>query len=172
MHCVNCGTQNLETTRYCKSCGANLELLRQALTQNLSSGPLSLIGPKHVGAILALSTIIGLGGLGIVFGCIVGLAKTIGASLGNDLLPLLLMLGMVGVAGICIIVVSLLRTLRVPQPKSQATPPIPVVQAVLEPPTQSHLLSSYREPVSSVVENTTSRLGNYAPPEREGPNRS
>jgi zinc ribbon protein len=171
MHCVNCGTQNLETTRYCKSCGANLEVLRQALTQNLSSGPLSLVGPKHVGAILFLSTVIGLGGLGIVFGCLVALANSIGASLGKDLLPLLLMLGMAGVAGICIIVVSLLRTLRGAASARRAAPPIPVAQAVLEPAVQNPALPSYREPVS-VVEHTTARLGNYAPPEPKESNRS
>jgi hypothetical protein len=172
MHCVNCGTQNLETTRYCKSCGANLEVLRQALTQNLSSGPLSLIGPKHVGAILALSTLIGLGGLGIVFGSLVALSIAIGPTLGGALLPLLFLLGAIGVGGVCIIVTALLRSLRTGAPAKPAGPPVPVVQAVLEPAPQSQALPSFREPVGSVVEHTTARLANYTPPEREEPNRS
>ena len=172
MHCVNCGTQNLDTTRYCKSCGANLEVLRQALTQNLSSGPVSLIGPKHVGAILALSAIVGVGGLGIVFGAIIALSVSIGPSLGKELFPLLFLLGAVGVAGVCIIVTSLLRMLRGGAPAKQVGPAVPVAQAVLEPHAQSQALPGYREPVSSVVEHTTARLGNYAPPDRETPERS
>src|SRR4051812_37741254 len=99
MHCVDCGTQNLDSTRYCKSCGANLEVVRQALTQNLSSGPATMIGPRHVGLILMLATFGGIFGLGIVFGFIVSLARAIGPSLGNGLLPLLMLLGLFGVAG-------------------------------------------------------------------------
>ena len=171
MHCVDCGTQNLDSTRYCKSCGANLEVVRQALTQNLSSGPVSLIGPKHVGLILLLSTFGGIFGLGIVFGFLVSLSKSIGASLGNGLLPLLMILGLFGVTGVCIIVLSLLRMLRVPVPK-QTGPLAPVVAAALDAPPQGRELPSYREGVPSVVEHTTARLANYAPPDREDPNRS
>jgi len=169
MHCVNCGTQNLETTRYCKSCGANLEVLRQALTQKASTGALSLIGPRHVGAILALSALLGLGGLGIVFGCLVALSISIGPSLGNGLLPLLLFLGAVGVTGVCFIVGSLLRMLKTPSPSNASGPPI--VQALIEGNASSRALPDYHEPVSSVVEHTTSRLPSYAPPQTDAPPR-
>lgn len=169
MHCVNCGTQNLETTRYCKSCGANLEVLRQALSQNVSSGPLTLIGPRHVGAILALSAVLGLGGLGIVFGCLVALSISIGPTLGNGLFPLLLMLGAVGVTGVCFIVGSLLRMLKA-QPSSTASGPT-IVQSVIEGRPSSRVLPEFHEPMSSIVESTTSRLPNYAPPHSDGPSR-
>lgn len=172
MHCVDCGTQNLDSTRYCKSCGANLEVVRQALTQNHSSAPVSLVGPKHVGLILILATFAGIFGMGIVFGFIVTLAKTIGAALGNGLLPLLMILGLFGVTGVCLIVLSLLRMLRVPAAPKHTGPLSPVVNAALDAPPQGHALPSYREGVPSVVEHTTARLANYAPPDREDPHRS
>jgi hypothetical protein len=174
MHCVNCGTENLATTRYCKSCGANLEVLRQALTQNVSAGTTSLVGPKHVGAILGLAALVGLGGLGIVFGCLVALSISIGSAFGEDILPLLLILAAIGVAGVCVIVVSLLRMLRggAPAKPARQEPPVPVAHAVLEGAPQSRVLPSFREPASSVVEHTTARLGEYAAPERETPKRS
>lgn len=170
MHCVNCGTQNLETTRYCKSCGANLEVLRQALTQNLSSGPVSLIGPRHVWLILVMSAILGISGLGIVFGSVVALARVIGPTLGGALLPLLFLVTGIGVGGICIIVTSLLRMLKTSARQPQQFQSAPVAQAVLEPRPQSHALPGHREPVS-VVEHTTARLANYAPPDHENPGR-
>ena len=42
MYCIDCGTQNLDSTRYCKSCGADLETLRYVLTQPLASGTTSM----------------------------------------------------------------------------------------------------------------------------------
>jgi hypothetical protein len=169
MHCVNCGTQNLETTRYCKSCGANLEVLRQALTQNVTSGALTMIGPKHVGLILTLSALLGIGGLGIVFGGLVALSIALGPSLGGARMPLLLLLGGAGVFGVCFMVSSMMRMLK--SAPAQPMPQIPVMQAALEPPPANHALPSFRDPVGSVVEHTTARLGQYAKPERETPER-
>jgi hypothetical protein len=145
--------------------------LRQALTQNVTSGPLSLIGPRHVGAILALSAVVGLGGLGIVFGTLVALAISIGPHLGGGIFPLLFLLGGIGVAGVCIIVTSLLRMLRTPAGMKSKLQ-IPIVPSALEPPPHARVLPEFRDPVSSVVEHTTSRLATYAPPEPEGPNRN
>ncbi|HET9531731.1 MAG TPA: zinc-ribbon domain-containing protein [Blastocatellia bacterium] len=39
MYCPKCGTQNNEGTRFCRSCGANLSLVPQALTGSLPSEP-------------------------------------------------------------------------------------------------------------------------------------
>ena len=164
MHCVNCGTQNLETTRYCKSCGANLEVLRQALTQNLSTGPLTMIGPKHVGLILMLAGFGGVGGLAVVFSGLVALSIAIGPSMGNARLPLLLLLGVSGVFGVCYIVSSMMKMLKSAPGSSTPRPPVPM--ATLEPPVAGQALPPFRQPVS-VVEHTTARLGQYAKPERE-----
>jgi hypothetical protein len=167
MHCVNCGTQNLETTRYCKSCGANLEVLRQALTQTLPSGPLTMIGPKHVGLILMLSTLIGIAGFGIVFGCLVALSISIGPTLGGGLFPLLLLLGASGVFGVCFVVSSMMKMLKHAPGSARSMPQTPVVPAALDAPPASQVLPPYRQPVGSVVEHTTARLGQYAQPDRE-----
>jgi hypothetical protein len=168
MHCVDCGTQNLDTTRYCKSCGANLEMLRLALTQNLTGATASMIGPKHVGLILTLSTLVGVGGLAIVFAGLVALSIAVGPSLGGGRIPLLLLLGIAGVAGVCFIVASLMHMLRT-TPAPAASHPIPVPTPMLESP-PSQKLPPFRQPVS-VVEHTTARLGQYSSPDRETPER-
>ena len=170
MHCVNCGTQNLETTRYCKSCGANLEVLRQALTQNLTGAAVSMIGPKHVGLILTLSSLIGIGGLAIVFAGLVALSIAVGPSLGGGRIPLLLLLGVAGVAGVCFIVSSLMRMLKT-APAPAPRYPIPAVPPLLESPAISQPLPPFRDPIGSVVEHTTARLGQYSAPDRETPER-
>jgi hypothetical protein len=36
MYCPKCGTQNLEDVKYCRSCGANLSLVPQALSGELA----------------------------------------------------------------------------------------------------------------------------------------
>ena len=36
MYCPNCGSQNADATAYCRTCGANLSLVPQALTGQLS----------------------------------------------------------------------------------------------------------------------------------------
>jgi hypothetical protein len=36
MYCPNCGSQNAEGTKFCRTCGANLTLVPQALTGQLS----------------------------------------------------------------------------------------------------------------------------------------
>ena len=170
MHCVNCGAQNLETTRYCKNCGANLEVLRQALTQGVSTGPLTMIGPKHVGPILILSGFVGVGGLLIVFSCLAALSRTL-ASQGSELLLFLFFLGLLGITGVCVIVISLLRMLRAPAPpKPTSTGQLltEVLESVAPP---QRALGDFSKPVSSVVEHTTARLGDYAPPDHDTPNR-
>jgi hypothetical protein len=39
MYCPNCATQNSEDTKFCRSCGANLSLVSQALTGRLPEAP-------------------------------------------------------------------------------------------------------------------------------------
>ena len=174
MHCIDCGTQNLDTTRYCQRCGANLEVLRQALTSNLQSGPLSLIGPKHVGLILTMASLVALGGTTVVFLALTILANILGSSLGGGIFPLLFLLGVVGIGGVVIVVSSLLKMLRQGQAaKQQAAMPV-VQQMVLDTPARSAVLPppAYRQGIPSVVEHTTANLPNYAPPPPEDPRRS
>ncbi|MGH9943301.1 MAG: zinc-ribbon domain-containing protein [Pyrinomonadaceae bacterium] len=39
MYCPNCGTQNIDGASFCRSCGANLSLVPQALTGQLPEAP-------------------------------------------------------------------------------------------------------------------------------------
>lgn len=39
MYCPRCATQNIDSARYCRACGANLSLVPQALTGTLPSTP-------------------------------------------------------------------------------------------------------------------------------------
>lgn len=169
MYCIDCGTQNLDTTRYCKSCGADLETVRYALTQPLASGGTSLIGPRHVWFILVMSGLTGLGGLGIVFGVLMVLAGIVGPTLGGGIFPLLFLLGAIGTAGVCFIVFMMLRMLRTSSngaPRPAPSGPLPPRMQAPEPPRQLNS-TRFREGMPSVVEHTTSRLGEYAPPPRD-----
>src|SRR5438105_4200455 len=44
MYCPRCSTQNIESARFCRACGANLSLVPQALT-----GTLPQAQPEHLG---------------------------------------------------------------------------------------------------------------------------
>ncbi|MBK6425379.1 MAG: zinc ribbon domain-containing protein [Blastocatellia bacterium] len=165
MYCIDCGTQNLETTRYCSRCGSNLEVLRSALTQPLTQESTSLIGPRHVGAILAVTAIIGVVGFAAIFGAIIALSDILGPRIGGGIVPVILFAGGIGVFGLVMIIRMLLGLLNGAKgaasahaaPARLAAPP---QHAALPPP-------AFRQPVGSVVEHTTARLANYAPPPDE-----
>ncbi|MGB5038387.1 MAG: zinc ribbon domain-containing protein, partial [Blastocatellia bacterium] len=108
MYCIDCGTQNLETTRYCSRCGSNLEVLRSALTQPLTQESTSLIGPRHVGAILAVTAIIGVVGFAAIFGAIIALSDILGPRIGGGIVPVILFAGGIGVFGLVMIIRMLL----------------------------------------------------------------
>jgi hypothetical protein len=168
MYCIDCGTQNLDTTRYCKSCGADLAAIRTALVQPVTTANGTLVSQRHVVLVLILSGFVGVAGLGIVFFALAVLANILSTELGGGVFPLVLLLGAMGIFGVCFIVSNLLKMLRttgivpIQQP---ATGPLPQVR---QPETPRQLNSThFRQGVPSVVEHTTSRLGEYAPPPRE-----
>jgi hypothetical protein len=47
MFCPSCGIKNLETASFCRNCGANLSLVPQALTGQLSQQPSDKRGKRH-----------------------------------------------------------------------------------------------------------------------------
>ncbi len=165
MYCIDCGTQNLDTTRYCSRCGANLEILRTALTQPLTQESTSLIGPRHVGGILTVTAIIGVVGFAAIFGAIIALSDILSPRIGGGIVPVILFAGGFGVFGLVMIIRMLLGLLNgaksgVPGAIVAPRLPAPPQQAALPPP-------AFRQPVPSVVEHTTARLANYAPPADE-----
>jgi len=167
MYCIDCGTQNLDTTRYCSRCGSNLEVLRHALTQPLTAPETaSLISQRHVWLILTLSGLVSVVGISVVFGVLFGLADTLVDRIGGGVIPLLFVVGGIGIAGVVLIVRSLLKLLNTSGPARTPTGPL---VAQLAAPRQNVALPAppYPQPVGSVVEHTTARLGNYAPPNEE-----
>ena len=105
MYCPNCGADAPQNLRYCKRCGASL----------YSSAELAgTIAPRQrlTGAVwaLALATIIvGLGGLGIVFGVVGDLAGR--TNIGKGLLVPMVVLGSVTVLGIVAMLIRLISRL-------------------------------------------------------------
>jgi hypothetical protein len=133
-----------------------------------------MIGPKHVGLILTIAGLVGLGGTTVVFLALTILANILGSTIGNAILPLLFLLGLVGIGGVVLVVMSLLKMLRTGQSAKNATPPV-VHQMMMDAPGRSTALppaNSYRQGIPSVVEHTTANLPNYAPPPPEEPRRS
>jgi hypothetical protein len=172
MYCIKCGSQNTETTRYCNRCGTNLEELREVATHGLPPPTTStpVLGPSHVWFILLATVALAIVGLGTVFGCLIALANSPLAGT-SSLAPTLLLLGLGGVSATAFMVSRMVRLMTSASQRAalqQGSPPAPRIAAqpdvaLPEPP---HL-----EPVASVVEHTTSRLPDYAPPPREGPPR-
>lgn len=166
MLCIQCGTQNPDSTRFCTRCGANLGNLLQLMNaedEENDSAFQGLIGPRHVSLILiisALVSIVGLVGIFILIGVLASEPTRINE---HDLAPMLFFTGIGGLASICIIVKLLLGMIPKGKPaskklsekkKSKAQPAVKI--GVLPP--QSV------ESFTSVVEHTTARLPEYGPP--------
>lgn len=164
MHCIDCGTQNLDTTRYCSRCGANLEVLRTALTQPLGQDTSSLIGPRHVGGVLSVVAIIGVVGFVTIFGAVLALSDILAPQIGGAIVPVIFFAAGFGVFGLVMIIRMLLGLLS--GRKGSPLAPSAMTSAAVSSPAQQAALPapSYRHPVGSVVEHTTSRLGDYASP--------
>jgi len=141
MYCAHCGTPLTQGLSYCNRCGANLKEHTE-----VSTGAVS--------AFLTAITLIGLGGLGIMFGGALVLRR--GANLGQELIGFFMLFTFMIVSLTEIMLVRNLSKLTAAGEKQKknyfpAPPPIP----------QDLRLSQgmpLGEPVSSVTENTTRTL--------------
>jgi hypothetical protein len=163
MYCITCGTQNPEHTRYCNRCGVNLETLRNAATGQLTLPPASALNSRHVTSILVVSTLLGLGGLLLLLGCLIAVASADSAD-RHQIAPAAVMIGMLAIGAMGFIIWRLLKMIptaaAVPAPEPPAlhrhVPPIPTPQS---------LPSAVRpDVIPSVVEHTTHNLPHYSPP--------
>jgi hypothetical protein len=173
MYCIKCGTQNPVATRYCNRCGTNLEELREVATHGLT--PLQphlqpLVGPKHVWLVLVLSAILGIAGLGTVVGLLTALVHSPLAD-HDSLMPVLVLLGLGGVAGTAFMVSRLLRLVSTAVPALDPPQTGAAPKRISAPPELSLPEANRMEGVPSVVEHTTARLPDYAPPHHEEPPR-
>src|SRR5882724_4460565 len=80
MHCIQCGIQNSDSTRYCTRCGYNLENLTQMLTGQTGddgSDHDSSWSSGHISLLLCMAGVISVVGLLAVFITIGALATNI-----------------------------------------------------------------------------------------------
>src|ERR1041385_8385271 len=113
MFCLNCGTENAQTIRFCSRCGTNLDDVRQALLAPRPSQPLAPLGSDHIKLILRAVAAISILTPAVIFAAIItifGIANA-GSSRYSpgDIVPLVLFLALGGLAAVTIIVVRLLR---------------------------------------------------------------
>ena len=154
MFCPNCATQNVDGAHFCRSCGANISLVPQALTGQLEQPPMTEVGGRRTRhrRELTLEQPVQNLFLGIAFVIIsIVLSRTIGQVWWFWLLIPAFSLMAKGVAQFIRLKTYESRTaLGAPPARSAFAEP---------PPPQPDL----RSPVSSVTEGTTRHLGVEAP---------
>jgi len=154
MFCPKCATQNVDGAHFCRSCGANISLVPQALTGQLEQPPMTEVGGRRTRhrRELTLEQPVQNLFLGIAFVIIsIVLSRTIGQVWWFWLLIPAFSLMAKGVA----------QFIRLKTYESRAALGAPPVRgSFAEPPPPPQDLKS---PVSSVTEGTTRHLGVEAP---------
>ena len=154
MFCPKCATQNLEGASFCRSCGANISLVPQALTGQLQQPPVNEVDGfcrTRRGRELTLEQPFKNFFLGIAFVIIsIVLSRSIGQGWWFWMLIPAFLLMANGVA-------QFIRLQEHAKRTSLAPPPI---RSFVEAPPRTQEL---RGPVASVTEGTTRHLGVEAP---------
>ena len=154
MFCPKCATQNVDGAHFCRSCGANISLVPQALTGQLTQLPMTEVGGSYRKRRreLTLEQPVQNFFLGIAFVIIsIVLSRTIGQVWWFWMLIPAFSLMAKGVA-------QYIR-LKDHEKRASLAPPM-VNRSFVEPPRPQEELKS---PVSSVTEGTTRHLGVEAP---------
>ena len=140
MYCPVCGADNPQGVKFCKRCGSNMNLQVARSRSDITPGKLT--GMFWAIAILAL------GGLGIIFGCMVPLTVL---GLDHVLIAAVAFLGFVTIFGIAgLLIKQLSRLISIVQ-ASAFEISAPVNTAEYAPPQ----IAAQPRPVSSVTEHTT-----------------
>ncbi|HEY2963074.1 MAG TPA: zinc ribbon domain-containing protein [Pyrinomonadaceae bacterium] len=164
MFCPKCATQNLEGASFCRTCGANISLVPQALTGQLAQRPAEDVveedcGPRRrrrreLTLDVAFKNIF----IGIAFLIIsIALSRTIGAAWWFwMLIPAFSLMGK-GVA-------QFIRVREKERSAGIGAPRVPFVPSAQPvPPTLPRRTDELRAPAPSVTEGTTRHLGVEAP---------
>lgn len=155
MFCPKCATQNVDGAHFCRSCGANISLVPQALTGQLAKPPVTEVDGvcrTKRGRELTLEQPVQSFFLGIAFVIIaIVLSRTIGQVWWFWMLIPAFSLMAKGVA-------QYIR-LKDHEKRASLAPPM-VNRSFVEPPRSQEEL---RSPVTSVTEGTTRHLGVEAP---------
>ena len=139
MYCANCGTPLTQGLSYCNRCGTSL---RERSETNTGA----------IGAFLTAIMLIGIGGLGIMFGGALVLRR--GANLSQELIGFFMLFTFLIVGMIEVMLVRNLSKLMGENEKKNYFPaPQPVSHDLRLP-----QATPFGEPVSSVTENTTRTL--------------
>lgn len=151
MFCPQCGIDNVPNLKFCKRCGTNLDIVSYSLStppEKLFVQP--LIGREHVKTILWVIAMVVVGGLGMLTGLLVSLAKLL--SPGQQ--EIVGMLGFFGFSALTVIVILLLRLLGRKADRQQEPAIAPAPGRTLS------SSATYLAPPApaSVIEQTTSRL--------------
>ena len=163
MFCPKCATQNLDGASFCRGCGANISLVSQALTgqmtqpqppaeQEVDEGGAFCSPRRRRGKELTLDTAFKNAFLGVAFLIIsIALSRTIGQGWWFwMLIPAFSLMG-----------TGLAQYIRVRESMKQSSlVPPPMQRSFSEPPRHREEL---RPPVASVTEGTTRHLGVEAP---------
>lgn len=164
MFCPKCATQNLDGASFCRTCGANISLVPQALTGQLAQAPEEEIVEGHGrrrrhGKEVTLDQSFKNIFMGVAFLIVaIALSRTIGQGWWFwMLLPAFSMMG-TGVA----------QYIRVREREKRASLGAPPVARVF--PERARNVDDLRAPVPSVTEGTTRHLGVEAPTRHLDPN--
>ena len=158
MFCPKCAAQNLDGASFCRTCGANISLVPQALTGQLAQSPPEEIVEggrrrRRHGREVTLDHAFKNIFMGIAFLIVaIALSRTIGQTWWFwMLLPAFSMMG-TGVA----------QYIRVREKEKRASLTAPP-EARVFPPERARSVDELRAPVPSVTEGTTRHLGVEAP---------
>lgn len=143
MNCPHCGAQSTYGLNYCKQCGNNLTPVSAPVEPRLN--PAKLTGMFWAIAVL------GLGGLGILFGCVVAM-MALGAA--SQVVVSAIGLGASMIIGIASLLIWQLSRLITTFQRSQETPTFQRPPQRINAPVQPQIVAAPR-PVSSVTEHTT-----------------
>ena len=165
MFCPKCATQNLDGASFCRSCGANISLVPQALTGQLAQAPEEEIAEGHGrrrrrGKEVTLDQSFKNIFMGFAFLIVaIALSRTIGQGWWFwMLLPAFSMMG-----------TGLAQYIRVREREKRGPLPAPPVARAF-PQSAARNVDDLRPPVPSVTEGTTRHLGVEAPTRHLDPN--
>ena len=156
MFCPKCATQNLDGASFCRTCGANISLVPQALKGQLAQPPVEEVAEggrrrrhgKEVTLDQSFKNIF----MGVAFLlCAIALSRTIGQGWWFwMLLPAFSMMG-----------TGLAQYIRVREREKRASLAAPPVARIF--PERARNVDELRGPVPSVTEGTTRHLGPKEP---------
>ena len=140
MYCPVCGADNQQSVKFCKRCGASMNLP--------ATRPRSEIAPGKLTGMFWAIAVLALGGLAVILGCMVPL---IALGLDKDLVAIVAFLGFATVFGIAALLIRQLSRLI----NFVEANPVQVTNASTTAEYAPPQITGQPRPISSVTEHTT-----------------